>query len=185
MLGIFGAPLAFVIKCVKHHAEFKMLFLRSFLVLMASGLFLFAPLAHAQAAQNAERNPICRIEVQVDDTLRFTPSSIEVPSQCNGFEVLLRHTGRLPKAAAPRNWVLTASGDADAVAREAELAGAANSWIKPDDKRVLAASSVIGRGETVRIMIDADLLRPGETYTYLSTIPGFSPVLRGTLTAAP
>jgi len=105
-----------------------------------------------------------------------------VPDGCKEFDVLLRHVGRLPKVATPRNWVLTRQEDANGVASDAELAGAKHDWLKPNDMRVLAASSVIGRGEAVRVSIPIKELVPGVQYTYLSTIPGFSPVLRGTLT---
>ena len=129
--------------------------------------------------------PMCSASVQVDDTLRFSPAQIEVPASCAQFTVLLSHQGRLPKVASPRNWVLTKTEDADGVARDAELAGKNNGWVKPGDARVLATSTVIGRGETVRIEVDVAGLAAGVPYTYLSTIPGFSPVLRGTLTVAP
>lgn len=128
---------------------------------------------------------LCSVVVQVDDTLRMSPASIEVPDGCEEFDVLLRHVGRLPKVATPRNWVLTRQEDANGVASDAELAGAKHDWLKQNDRRVLAASSVIGRGESVRVSIPLKELVPGVQYTYLSTIPGFSPVLRGTLTVKP
>lgn len=151
-----------------------------------SGMLLLANVATAQSVQGVadlDADPgTCSAVVTVDDTLHFKPSVIEVPAECEQFTVLLRHMGRLPMVATPRNWVLTGATHADGVARDAELAGAANNWIKPGDERVLAASAVIGRGQTVRVDIPIDVLVPGKSYIYLSTIPGFSPVLRGTLT---
>lgn len=147
--------------------------------------------SHALAqAQQSEPVPTptpdtCQIQIKVDDTLRFDPAQIEVPAACERFTVLLSHVGRLPKVASPRNWVLTKTEDANAVARDAELAGVATSWVKLGDARVLAASTVIGRGETVRVDVPVAALAPGVQYTYLSTIPGFSPILRGTLTVLP
>lgn len=149
------------------------------------GLSLGSIDALAQAQQPEPKPDACQVQVKVDDTVRFNPEQIEVPTLCEQFTVLLTHVGRLPKVATPRNWVLTKAEDANAVARDAELAGAVNNWIKPNDERVLAASSVIGRGETVRVDVAVRDLMPDLQYTYLSTIPGFSPVLRGTLTLVP
>lgn len=151
----------------------------------AVGLSSSSNHAWAQSQQPEPKPNICQVQVKVDDTTRFNPEQIAVPTTCKQFTVLLTHEGRLPKLATPRNWVLTKAEDANAVARDAELAGAANNWIKPNDERVLAASSVVGRGETVRVGVAMRDLMPGVQYTYLSTIPGFSPVLRGTLTVVP
>lgn len=152
---------------------------------VAVGASMMISTAWGQTAQSINPNVTCSAKVQVDDTLRFSPPKLEVPMACEQFTVLLSHVGRLPKVASPRNWVLTTQAAADAVARDAELAGAANGWVKPDDEQVLAASSVIGSGETVRVQFEVAKLQPEVQYTYLSTIPGFSPVLRGTLTVVP
>lgn len=141
--------------------------------------------AVGQTQQPKEQAVSCSMELRVDDTLRFYPPTVEVPLTCEQFTILFSHRGRLPKVASPRNWVLTSQATADAVARDAELAGARNHWVKPHDERVLAASSVIGSGETVRIELEPANLAQGSHYTYLSTIPGFSPVLRGKLTVVP
>lgn len=150
-------------------------------IIAPSALAISSLIAGVAAAQA----PACSMDIAVDDALRFVPAQIEVPSGCGQFTVLLAHKGRLPKVASPRNWVLVKADNADGVARDAELAGAANAWVKPGDERVLAASSVIGRGEAVRVEIDVAKLAVGTPYTYLSTIPGFSPVMRGELTVMP
>ena len=155
---------------------------------MVALAFVGTGVAQTQTAAATARtapNTGCEVQVQVDDSLRFAPARIEVPASCDQFTVLLTHIGRLPKVASPRNWVLTKTELADAVARDAERAGAVNNWIQPEDERVLAASSVVGRGETVRVVIPVKRLAHGVSYTYLSTIPGFSPVLRGTLSVTP
>lgn len=123
----------------------------------------------------------CRVVVRADDKLYFRPAQIEVPSRCEQLTVVFRHDGWLPKSATPRNWVLTKTTDANAVASDGYLAGKDAGWLKPDDARVIAHSAVIGRDESVQIVLDVDRLEAGTDYTYLCTIPGFSPVMRGTL----
>lgn len=148
--------------------------------LLALSFWLVVP-AQSIAAQEMS----CQVIMRVDDTLRFKPATIEVPATCTEFKVVLRHVGRLPKVASPRNWVLVKASDADAVARVGGVAGPKHDYVKPGDARVLAQSVVIGRDEITEIDVPVDLLTPGETYTYLSTIPGFSPALRGSLTVQP
>lgn len=156
-----------------------------FLKNKASSLSVCGALLACAAVTAAAQTSDCSVDVQVDDTWRFSPMQIDVPASCASFSVLLSHKGRLPKIASPRNWVLIKAEHANGVARDAEIAGAANNWIKPADERVLAASGVIGRGQSVRVQIDMTKLDAGTSYTYMSTIPGFSPVLRGTLTVVP
>lgn len=147
-------------------------------------LGLLTPAAYAQAPIVDEPATICESTVRVDDTLRFRPDTIEIPSTCRYFTVTLQHVGRLPAVASPRNWVLVKAGDADAVARTGAVAGAAQNYVDVTDDRVLAASEVIGRDESVQVAVPLSLLEPGQVYTYLTTIPGFSPAMRGTLRVA-
>ena len=141
--------------------------------------------AIAQTADPIVPAVSCEMSVRVDDSLRFKPNVIEIPAQCNEFKVVLRHFGRLPRVASPRNWVLVKAEDAEAVARAGVEAGAASDFVKPGDARVLASSEVIGRDETAVINLPVQALVPGNTYTFLSTIPGFSPALRGSLEVLP
>ena len=146
---------------------------------VALGLLTFA--AHAQAAAVDEPTTSCELTVRVDDTLRFRPDAIEIPSSCRDFTVTLQHVGRLPAVASPRNWVLVKADDADAVARTGAAAGQAQGYVDVNDDRVLVASAVIGRDQSVQIQIPVSQLEADQAYTYLSTIPGFSPAMRGTL----
>ncbi len=146
---------------------------------LALGLAAFA--AHAQALAVDEPATVCESTVRVDDTLRFRPDTIEIPSSCRDFTVTLQHVGRLPAVASPRNWVLVKAGDADAVARTGAAAGQAQGYVDVNDDRVLVASAVIGRDQSVQVQIPVSQLEPDQAYTYLSTIPGFSPAMRGTL----
>lgn len=140
--------------------------------------------AHAQTPQQVPSDEACQVTVRVDDSLKFRPAMIEVPVQCQHFQVTLRHVGRLPRVASPRNWVLVSPGGADGVARTGGLAGPSNDYVDAADERVLASSRVIGRDEVAHVDVPVHSLEPGRTYTFLSTIPGFSPALRGTLTVS-
>lgn len=134
-------------------------------------------LVFAQGAPSSS----CQARISANDTLRFTPSVIEVPHTCERYVVIFRHDGLLPKRASPRNWVLTRADQVQAVVREAEIAGEKGQWLKADDDRIIAHSAVLGRDESQRIEFSTERLDPQAEYVFLSTIPGVSPVLRGKL----
>lgn len=123
----------------------------------------------------------CQVRISANDTLRFTPNVIEVPSACERFVVNFLHDGRLPKRASPRNWVLTRVDQVQAVLRDGVIAGEQGQWLKAADDRVIAHSAVLGRNESDRVEFSTSLLDPQAEYVFLSTIPGASPVLRGKL----
>lgn len=128
--------------------------------------------AHAQT---------CNAIVQSDDALRYTPESIEVPSTCKDFTVTLTHSGRLPVLAMGHNWVLAKKADMTGVARTGMLAGAANQYVDPTDRRVIAHTNVIGGGQASSVSFPVSALQPGETYAFFCTFAGHSPVMQGTL----
>lgn len=123
----------------------------------------------------------CKAVVQSDDALRYTPQSIEVPSTCKDFTVTLTHSGRLPVLAMGHNWVLAKEADMAGVARTGMLAGAANEYVDPTDRRVIAHTTVIGGGQAASVSFPVSALRSGETYAFFCTFAGHSPVMQGTL----
>ncbi len=129
------------------------------------------------AGQAAE----CGITVNTDDAIRFTPAHIVVPSSCKDFTVTLTETGHLPALAMSHNWVLTKKSDLDGVARTGMVAGAQAQFIDRTDKRVLAYTKLIGAGETTTVTLTVAQLIIGETYAFLCTFAGHSPIMRGTL----
>lgn len=124
----------------------------------------------------------CKAVISVNDGLSFNPNHIDVPSSCEFFTVVLRHDGRLPKIATPRNWVLTQDADVKAVVRDAVIAGQARQWLKAQDPRVIAHIPIVGRNESGQVTFATSSLRLDIKYVFLSSLPGQSPVMRGTLT---
>lgn len=127
----------------------------------------------------------CAITIRASDSLKFDVREIGVPASCKQFTVRLEHTGLLPKVATGHNWVLTTSKDVEGVARDGFRAGAASEWIKPDDKRIIARTPVVGRGETGEVTFDVAKLDPKTDYGFLCTMGGHSPRMRGTLRIVP
>jgi azurin len=63
-------------------------------------------------------------------------------------------------------------------------AGAGQNYVKPGDPRVIAASKVIGGGESATVTIPVAKLKAGEKYTYICTFPGHASIMKGTLSLA-
>ena len=133
----------------------------------------------------ASRAQTCEATLATDDTIRFIPAHIDVPARCTDFTVKLAHTGRLPKAAMAHNWVLIRKADLTQVARDGALAGAASDYVMPGDKRVIAHTAIIGRGESTSVTFPVKALSAGVDYLFFCSFTGHSPVMQGTLKLTP
>lgn len=121
----------------------------------------------------------CTVAIDSTDQMRFDRDRIVVSRDCETVEVTLTHSGRLNVRQMGHNWVLVASNDLDAVVAEGIRAGFDNGYLKPDDTRVLAATELIGGGESTTITFSLDRLDPGGRYEYVCTFPGHSTLMRG------
>ena len=123
----------------------------------------------------------CETVVETGDTMRFSQRAIVVPKTCETYKVTLKHTGKMPKTAMGHNWVLGKSSQIDAIVKEGAESGKEHDFIKPDDQRVLAATPMIGGGETAETVITVSKLAANENYTFVCTYPGHWAMMRGTL----
>jgi azurin len=123
----------------------------------------------------------CATTVEGSDAMQFNQETITVPKTCKTFTVTLKHTGKLPKTAMGHNWVLAHSADESAVIADGMKAGAANSYEKPGDTRIIAHTKLIGGGESDSTTFNVAKLKAGETYAYFCTFPGHAALMKGTL----
>lgn len=123
----------------------------------------------------------CSTTVEANDAMQFNTKTITVPKTCKAFKVTLKHTGKLPATAMGHNWVLAHSSDEAGVISDGMKAGAANSYEKPGDARILAHTKLIGSGESDTATIDVTKLKAGEQYAYFCTFPGHAALMKGTL----
>jgi azurin len=147
-------------------------------VVLATGLLCLAAVCSSQAAE-------CSTKLDADDAMRFTPTHIDVPKSCANFTVTLTHTGRLPKLAMGHNWVLVKPSDLEGVARTAMAAGAQQNYVDSADTRVIAATPVIGAGESTSTTFAVNTLKAGVSYAFFCSFAGHSPVMQGTLSLVP
>ena len=88
----------------------------------------------------------CSTTIEGNDAMQFNKKTITVPATCKTFAVTLKHVGKLPKTAMGHNWVLAHSTDEAGVVADGLKAGAANSYEKPNDTRVIAHTKLVGGG---------------------------------------
>ncbi|MEM6709387.1 MAG: azurin [Pseudomonadota bacterium] len=121
----------------------------------------------------------CALSVEVGDTLAYNVKALSVPKSCGTATVTLTHTGKMPKTTMGHNWVLVANSDVQTVANASLKAGADNNYV-PSDERVIAATTLVGGGESATVEVSlADL---DGAYTFMCTFPGHWAVMKGTFT---
>ena len=123
----------------------------------------------------------CHLTVEANDMMQFSQKTLEVPPSCAEVELTLTHVGKQPAGVMGHNWVLTRAADLTGVAIAGQNAGRGHNYQAPGDKRILAATRIIGGGESTTVTFDATALRSGETYAFFCTTPGHSAIMRGSV----
>ncbi|GGJ97908.1 azurin [Pseudomonas matsuisoli] len=145
-------------------------------------MFRLLALASLLLASAASIAAPCAITVESTDQMSFNLKDIEVSEQCETFTVTLKHAGTLPKDVMGHNWVLTTKADERNVAMDGMMAGRRNGYVKPKDPRVIAATDLIGGGETTSVTFDVSKLSKDEDYLFFCSFPGHVAMMRGALT---
>lgn len=123
----------------------------------------------------------CAATVDSNDAMQFSTKALTIPKSCKAFTVTLKHSGKLPATAMGHNFVVTRTADLAGVAADGMKAGAAANYVKAGDARVVAASKVIGGGQSTTVSIPVGKLKAGEAYSFVCTFPGHSSIMRGTI----
>ncbi|MEM7250111.1 MAG: azurin, partial [Pseudomonadota bacterium] len=121
----------------------------------------------------------CEIAVDVGDSLEFSVKAIEAPASCKEITINLKHTGTLEAKMMGHNWVLTKEGDFQAVAQAGTSAGFDNNYLPPGDDRVIAATDIIGGGQSTSVTFATEGLTESQ-YTYFCSFPGHWGLMKGT-----
>lgn len=130
---------------------------------------------HAQAAAN------CDVTVEATDAMTFNTKEISVPKSCKSFTINLKHTGTMSKNIMGHNLVVSKQADEQGVLQDGSKAGVAKSFVKSQDPRVVAATNVIGGGESASASFNPTQLEPAGNYVFFCSFPGHAAVMKGTL----
>lgn len=121
----------------------------------------------------------CSTEIEANDSIQYNVSSIVVPKSCSNFEITLKHTGKMPITAMGHDVVITKQSDMQGVDTDAAAAGAADSYLKPNDPRVIAHTKLIGGGETTSVSFSVSKIESGGPYVFFCSFPGHSALMHG------
>lgn len=122
----------------------------------------------------------CELKIVGTDSMQFDKKELTVDSSCKTIKVVLSHSGKLPKAAMGHNWVLSKKADMNDIVAASIAAGVAKDYLA-DDKRIIAATKLIGGGETATKEF-SNTLQPGEEYMFYCTFPGHAGIMKGKFT---
>lgn len=122
----------------------------------------------------------CATTITADDAMQFNKHSITVPTACSQFTVTLKNVGNLPRSAMGHDWVLTRAADKQAVLSAGIQAGLAQGYLKPDDKRVIAHTKLLGGGKSDSVTFSVAKLKAGP-FEYFCSFPGHAALMHGTL----
>ena len=103
-------------------------------------------------------------------------------TNCKEFKVTLKHVGKMPKNAMGHNIVISKAEDTKAVLADGAKAGADADYVKADDARVVAHTSLIGGGEETSVTIDTSKFADGGKYEFYCSFPAHSAQMLGHVT---
>src|SRR5215469_3230898 len=121
----------------------------------------------------------CKITIESNDMMRFNAHEIAVPAQCSEIELTLKHTGQLSAKAMGHDWVLAKDSDMSALVNAALAVGAAHSYLPESDRRIIAATKIVGGGESTTVKFSTSALVRGNHYAFFCTSPGHASLMRG------
>jgi azurin len=144
-----------------------------------TSLRLISAAAFLLATATAQADP-CKVTIESNDMMQFSLREITVPTECTEVEVSLKHSGQLPAKVMGHDWVLARDSDMSAIINEGLAAGSKHGYLPEHDKRIIAATKVIGGGESATVRFSTSALREGAHYAFFCTSPGHAAVMRGT-----
>lgn len=122
----------------------------------------------------------CKIDIDSNDRMQFSAHQLAVPVACTDVEVTLRNTGKLSARVMGHDWVLAKEADMSGLVNAGLAAGASHDYLPPGDARIIAATKVVGGGESSTVKFSTRLLQEGLRYAFFCTSPGHSSMMRGT-----
>lgn len=139
-------------------------------ILMVAGILGSVSIANAKD---------CAVTVESNDAMQFSTKEIKVSEKCKEVAITLKHVGKLPKTAMGHNLVITKKADATKVSTAGMTSGVAGNYLPKDKNGVIAATKLLGGGESDTIKFSLKGMSKGESYVFICTFPGHSTIMRG------
>lgn len=123
----------------------------------------------------------CATEIEGSDAMQYNVGSIVIPASCSEFKITLKHTGQMPVVAMGHNVVIAKAADIQGIDADGIAAGAAANYVKADDARVIAHTSLVGGGQSTSVSFAVDKLKDGGPYAFFCSFPGHSALMKGSI----
>ncbi len=136
----------------------------------AGALLLASALAYADP---------CKIAIESNDLMQFNAREIVVPASCSEVELTLSHSGKLSARIMGHDWVLARDSDMSGIVNAGLAAGASRGYLPDSDKRIIAATRIVGGGESTTVKFSTAGLVQGTRYAFFCTTPGHSAMMHG------
>ena len=127
---------------------------------------------------HADTDP-CKVTIEGNDNMQFNLHQISVPTTCSEVELTLKHSGKLNAKVMGHDWVLAKDSDVSAIVNGGLSAGFARGFLPENEKRIVAATKVVGGGESATVRFSTGALQAGSRYMFFCTSPGHSTMMRG------
>ncbi|WP_404399937.1 azurin [Idiomarina seosinensis] len=121
----------------------------------------------------------CELTIDSNDNMRFDTKEMSVPASCSEVTVKLTHSGNLAKNVMGHNWVLSEASDMQSVVQQGMSAGLDNDYVPSGSDAVIAATEVIGGGESTSVTFSTDGMSADGNYKFYCTFPGHSAIMQG------
>ncbi len=124
----------------------------------------------------------CKLEVGANDQMQYDKKEATVSAGCKEITITLKGTGKLDKTAMGHNLIVALEKDKNTIVAEGAGAGPAAGFVKAGSPLIVAATKLIGGGETDTIKFPGSKLKAGEAYSFFCTFPGHFALMNGKLT---
>ena len=121
----------------------------------------------------------CQLVIEANDMMQFNARALQVDASCSEVQLTLHHVGKMEAHVLGHDWVLARSADVSALANAGIAAGFDKGYLPPGDKRILAATKIVGGGEATTISFSTANLVPGGDYSFFCSYPGHTSMMRG------
>ena len=133
----------------------------------------------AAGTAGAARAGDCQLTIEANDMIQFNVRALRVDASCVTIELTLHHVGKQQAHELGHNWVLARTADVRALASAGIAAGFDRDYLPAGDKRIIAATRVVGGGESTTITFGMTMLAAGGDYSFFCSYPGHTSMMRG------
>ena len=121
----------------------------------------------------------CEVKITANDAMKYNKKEMTVSKKCTDVKVTFENVGKLPRVAMGHDWVLAPAKDMASIASAGLKAGLDNDYQPKNDKRIVAATKVLGPGGSATVTFKLKALKKGVKYNFFCTFPGHVTTMHG------